>query len=82
MHRATQVCHPQKDVKLTQEAWEAVRQKWAAQQKSPFVQYKLQKLSADGGPLTDLTEEQFAGARVLAVCACSAPSLTRRNDRD
>jgi hypothetical protein len=55
-----QVCHPLRDVTLTEEGWSALRAKWAAQQESPFVQYKLMKVQPDGAAPVELSEEDYA----------------------
>jgi hypothetical protein len=62
---AAQVCHPIKTPAQSQEEWEATLAKWAAQQASPFVQYRLMKKpEVEGEPLVDLTPEELNGARV------------------
>ena len=57
---AVQVCQPLRDVTLTEEGWSALRAKWAAQQESPFVQYKLMKVLPDGEAPVELSEEDYA----------------------
>jgi len=58
--RPLQVCHPRRNLNLSDDAWAELQKKWAQQTESPFVLYKLVKLTPETGAVSDLTEPDFA----------------------
>lgn len=62
------MCHPKREPWLSEADWAEQQRKWAVQQKSPFVAYKLVKQETDGST-RDLTDEELHAVEQYSMLA-------------